>query len=86
MLPAVSDPIGNVDGRPSVILEAMACRKPVISTDISDIFIVVMDGEIRLLLGEKNVDALATAIILMSENPVNEISLAKRYNNASIRN
>jgi len=70
VLPAVFDPKGNVDGCPTVILEAMACGKPVVSSEISGIPIVVKDGETGLLVGEKNVDALATAIISLLENPV----------------
>lgn len=69
VLPAVFDPKGNVDGCPIVILEAMACGKPVVSSDISGIPIVVKDGETGLLVGEKNVQALATAIISLLENP-----------------
>lgn len=69
VLPAVFDPKGNVDGCPIVILEAMACGKPVVSSNISGIPIVVKDGETGLLVGEKNVDALAAAIITLLENP-----------------
>ncbi len=69
VLPAVFDPKGNVDGCPIVILEAMACGKPVVSSEISGIPIVVKDGETGLLVGEKNVNALATAIISLLENP-----------------
>lgn len=69
VLPAVFDPKGNVDGCPIVILEAMACGKPVVSSDISGIPIVVKDGETGLLVSEKNVQALATAIISLLENP-----------------
>ena len=58
-----------MDGCPIVILEAMACGKPVVSSDISGIPIVVKDGETGLLVGEKNVQALATAIISLLENP-----------------
>ncbi|RKU27438.1 hypothetical protein C6497_11875 [Candidatus Poribacteria bacterium] len=43
--------------------------KPVVSSNISGIPIVVKDGETGLLVGEKNVDALATAIITLLENP-----------------
>jgi len=69
VLPAIFDPKGNVDGCPNVILEAMTCGKPVVSSEISGIPIVVKDGETGLLVGEKNVDALATAIISLLENP-----------------
>ena len=69
MLPAVFDPKGNVDGCPIVILEAMACGKPVVSSNISGIPIVVKDGETGILVDEKNVNGLATAIISLLENP-----------------
>lgn len=69
VLPAVFDPKGNVDGCPNVILEAMACGKPVVSSEISGIPVVVKDDETGLLVGERNVDALAAAIIALLENP-----------------
>ncbi|MXV77763.1 glycosyltransferase family 4 protein [Candidatus Poribacteria bacterium] len=69
VLPAVFDPKGNVDGCPIVILEAMACGKPVVSSNISGIPIVVKDGETGILVDEKNVNSLATAIISLLENP-----------------
>ena len=77
VLPAVFDPKGNVDGCPIVILEAMACGKPVVSSDISGIPIVVKDGETGILVDEKNVDALATAIISLLENPAKREQLGR---------
>jgi len=47
----------------------MACGKPVVSSNISGIPFVVKDDETGLLVGEKNVDALAAAIITLLENP-----------------
>lgn len=64
-LPAVFDPKGNVDGCPIVIMEAMACRKPVVVTDISGIPEAVLHEKTGLLVGEKDPDALATAIVLL---------------------
>ena len=69
-LPAVFDPKGNVDGCPNVILEAMACGKPVVSSGISGIPIVVQNGKTGLLVEEKNPDALVTAIVSLLKNPV----------------
>ena len=62
-LPAVFDPKGNVDGCPIVIMEAMACGKPVVVTDISGIPEAVLHDETGFLVGEKDPDALATAIV-----------------------
>ena len=70
VLPAVVDPKGNMDGCPIVILEAMACGKPVVSSGISGIPIVVQNGKTGLLVEEKNPDALVTAIVSLLKNPV----------------
>ena len=62
-LPAVFDPKGNVDGCPNVILEAMACGKPVVASNISGIPVVVKNGETGILVKEKNVEELAAALV-----------------------
>ena len=64
-LPAVFDPSGNVDGCPNVILEAMACGKPVIASCISGIPIVVRNNETGILVEEKKIEQLATALIAL---------------------
>ena len=69
VLPAVVDPKGNMDGCPIVILEAMACGKPVVSSAISGIPIVVQNDKTGLLVDEKNPDALAAAISSLLKNP-----------------
>lgn len=63
VLPAIFDPIGNVDGCPNVILEAMACGKPVVASGISAIPFVVKDGETGVLVEEKNIPQLTSALI-----------------------
>ena len=68
VLPAVVDPKGNMDGCPIVILEAMACGKPVVSSNISGIPVVVQHDKTGLLVAEKDPEALATAIIALLEN------------------
>ena len=65
-LPAVlgfGDPKGNVDGCPIVIMEAMACGKPVVVTNISGIPQVVLHDKTGYLVGEKDSDALVTALV-----------------------
>ena len=62
-LPAVFDPKGNVDGCPIVIMEAMACGKPVVVTDISGIPQAVLHDKTGFLVGEKDSDALASALV-----------------------
>ena len=72
-LPAVFDPKGNVDGCPNVILEAMACGKPVVASNISGIPVVVKGDETGILVAEKNVRQLAEALIaLLTDKPKRE--------------
>ena len=72
-LPAVVDPKGNVDGCPNVILEAMACGKPVVASGISGIPVVVKDNETGILVGEKHVTQLAAALVaLLTDKPKRE--------------
>ena len=72
-LPAIFDPKGNVDGCPNVILEAMACGKPVVASGISGIPVVVKDAETGILVEEKNVTRLAAALVaLLTDKPKRE--------------
>ncbi|MDE0012064.1 MAG: glycosyltransferase [Candidatus Poribacteria bacterium] len=64
-LPAIFDPKGNVDGCPNVILEAMACGKPVVASGISGIPVVVKDAAIGILVEEKNITQLAEALVTL---------------------
>ena len=68
-LPAVFDPKGNVDGCPIVIMEAMACRKPVVVTDISGIPEAVLHEKTGILVAEKDPNALARAIVSLLRDP-----------------
>ena len=77
VLPAVVDPKGNMDGCPIVILEAMACGKPVVSSEISGIPIIVQNGKTGLLVEEKNPEALASAIVSLLENPAKREQFGK---------
>ena len=64
-LPAIFDPKGNVDGCPNVILEAMACGKPVVASNISGIPVIVKDSETGILVEEKSVTQLAQALVAL---------------------
>lgn len=60
--PSVVAKNGDRDGIPNVILEAMALGVPVVSTRISGIPEVVIDGETGILVPERDAHALAGAI------------------------
>jgi glycosyltransferase involved in cell wall biosynthesis len=53
---------GNVDGLPTVILEAMAAGKPIIASRVGGIPLVVRDGVNGFLVDESDIAALAGAL------------------------
>jgi glycosyltransferase involved in cell wall biosynthesis len=59
---------GDRDGIPNVLVEAMACGLPVVTTGISGIPEVVKDGINGLLVPTENAEALADAILRINEN------------------
>jgi glycosyltransferase involved in cell wall biosynthesis len=61
-VPSVRDEMGNVDGLPNVLLEAMAVGRPVVSTAIAGIPDVIADGENGLLVAAGSAEALADAL------------------------
>lgn len=66
----------NVSVQPSlsesfgiVLLEAMACKKPVIGSDIEGIPYIIENGKNGLIVPPKDIDALAEAIIKILKHP-----------------
>lgn len=57
------------EGRPNVILEAMAAGLPVIATDIDGINELVMHGTTGLLFPDNDIDGLSAHITTLLENP-----------------
>lgn len=73
LLPCVAGSDGNVDGIPVSIMEAMACEVPVISSRLSGIPELVIDGETGFSLKEKDVDEIADRIEqLLNDRETNE--------------
>jgi glycosyltransferase involved in cell wall biosynthesis len=62
VLPCRADRFGDMDGIPTVFMEALATGRPVISTPISGIPELVRDGETGLLVPPDDARALADAI------------------------
>lgn len=62
VLPSVRDPLGNVDGLPTVLLEAMAEGKPTVATEIGGIPLVIDNEMNGILCSPGDPDALSQAI------------------------
>jgi glycosyltransferase involved in cell wall biosynthesis len=66
------------EGLPNVVLEAMACRKPVIATRVGGIPEIVSDGVTGILVEPLIVDQLAQAMetLLLNEDLCSKLGLA----------
>lgn len=69
ILPSVTAADGDMEGIPVVLMEAMALGRPAISTLHSGIPELVLDGRTGLLAPERDVGALADAILALAEAP-----------------
>jgi len=59
VLPCIVTSNGDRDGIPNVILESLAMELPIVSTPVSGIPEVVINGVTGLIVGERNVEELA---------------------------
>ncbi|WP_128773499.1 glycosyltransferase [Actinomyces oricola] len=68
---------GNIDGLPTVVLEAMACGTPVVATSVTGLPEVVEDGRTGILLPPGDAVALAGAIARVAGGQVDLAGLAR---------
>ena len=61
-LPCIIAINGDRDGMPNVLIEAMACELPVITTPVTGIPELVLDGETGLLVAERDAYSLTKAL------------------------
>ncbi|MFA6223068.1 MAG: glycosyltransferase [Desulfomonilaceae bacterium] len=69
---------GDRDGLPTVIMEALAHRLPVVATDVCGIPEVIHNGETGLLVGQNDPQSLADAILAMVHDRDNALSMAAK--------
>jgi glycosyltransferase involved in cell wall biosynthesis len=69
VVPSVRDSSGDRDGLPNVVLEAMACARPVVASDISAVGCAVDDGETGLLVPPDDAHTLASALRRLADAP-----------------
>ena len=77
-LPSVVTPRGDRDGIPVVLMEAMACGLPVVSTRVSGIPELVRDGVTGLLADPGDPEQLADCLQRLIERPAHGAHLASR--------
>ncbi|MCS7177932.1 MAG: glycosyltransferase [Anaerolineae bacterium] len=70
VVPSVPDMSGNLDGLPTVLLEAMAVGKPVVATKVGGVELVIRDGENGLLCPPGDPYALSAAVVLLLKDKV----------------
>ncbi len=77
VVPSVHD-AGNLDGLPTVVLEAMAAGRPVVASRVAGLPLVVAEGETGLLVPERDPVALADAVSHLLQHP----DLRRRFGEA----
>lgn len=76
--PCITAADGNVDGLPTVLLEAMALGTPVVSTPVTGIPELVRDGETGLLVSENDPVELAAALERVLDDNELAVRLARQ--------
>lgn len=79
ILPSVRDEEGNLDDQSVSVVEAMACAKPVITTDFPGYKIVIRDGENGFLIPEKNSNMISKSVLKL----INSSKLRSKMGKAS---
>lgn len=81
ILPSIRDEEGNLDDQSVSVVEAMACAKPIVTTDFPGYKIVVENGKNGFLVPEKRSDLIAISInkIILSKKTITSMSKRSRY-------
>jgi glycosyltransferase involved in cell wall biosynthesis len=78
IMPCVVAPSSDRDGLPTVILEALMHRVPVVTTAVSGIPELIEDGVTGILVGERNPAALAAAVQRLIADRSAAVAMAER--------
>lgn len=78
IMPSVVHASGDRDGIPTVIMEALMHRLPVIATDVAGIAEVIEDGVTGLLIREKDSGAIAAAVERFARDRDGAVAMAER--------
>jgi glycosyltransferase involved in cell wall biosynthesis len=78
--------IGGVEEGSSLgLVEALACARPVIATDVGGLSEAIVDGDNGLLVPERDVIAMAKAIVRLESDPTVAAGIGKRARDYVIR-
>jgi glycosyltransferase involved in cell wall biosynthesis len=78
VMPCRRDRVGDMDGVPTVFMEAMATGRPVVSCALSGIPELVRDGETGLVVPPDDPEALADAIARLAADPQLRLRLGRQ--------
>jgi glycosyltransferase involved in cell wall biosynthesis len=78
LMPSIVHSSGDRDGIPTVIMEALMHRVPVVATDVSGIGELIEDADTGLLIPEKDSQAIASAVLRMAGDREAAIQMAER--------
>ncbi|MFN2471278.1 MAG: glycosyltransferase, partial [Gaiellaceae bacterium] len=84
-LPCTRDESGDMDGLPTVLLEAMALGVPVVTTGVSGIPGLVRDGVSGVLVADRDPQALAAALRATLEMPAQRLRRLIRNGQDTVR-
>jgi glycosyltransferase involved in cell wall biosynthesis len=74
------------EGLSNTLLEAMACGKPVVSTDVGDAGKIINNGIDGFIVPPKNPNELAEKIIFFLQNPIIAAEMGKKAQEKAIAN
>lgn len=77
VLPSVRDRQGNVDGTPTVLMEAMSCGLPVVASEIGGASLVIQDRRNGRLVPSGDPQALARAINELLADPAQRLAFGQ---------
>ena len=78
IMPSVVHASGDRDGIPTVIMESLMHRVPVIATNVSGIPELIEDGITGLLISEKDPAAIASAVTRLANDRTSALAMAER--------
>jgi len=67
-----------IEGAPLVVLEAMACARPVVATKVGGVPELVIDGKTGILVPPKQPEAIAKAVLYLLNHPKEAMEMGLR--------